>query len=616
MLVLFGSQTGSAEEIARQVAEGAVRFHLPVRCVAMDEYDPRLLPTEQLVVCVASTTGEGEVPDNMRAFWRFLLRKDLPHGSLASLRHASFGLGDSSYPKFNYAAKRLHRRLEQLGSAALVPLGLGDDQDGLGVDHALRPWLSALWPAVLAVLPPPPSLLPIPESETLPPRYSVEPLAGAAGAPPAAAFDALRYTHCHGSDVSARRPFCARVLSNLRLTAEGAREVRHLSLSLRGSGLRYAAGDAVAVQPRNPRGATLDLLAALSLDAAAAVEIRAAAPHAPPLPAARWTVLELFSHHLDVFGVPRRPFFALLARFARHEAQRERLEEFGRVEGAAGLAEYCTRPRRTYAEVLRDFPSARPPLPYYLDLIPPLRARYFSIASSPRRHPEEVHLCVAVVRYQTMIKAPRFGVCSTFLASLRAPPSSDGESAPAASPEEGLDGAQEEAGDVVPIWLRKGCLSPPSDPTAPLLMVGPGTGVAPFRAFVQEREMALGEAALGEAVLFFGCRKRTEDYLYASEWQAHLARGSLNELHVAFSREQQHKVYVQHLMRAMGAKLWELLSSSNAHVYIAGASNQMPKAVRKAMHEVAVEHGQLDAAAADAFFKTLEARGRLQCETW
>lgn len=106
--------------------------------MSMEDYDVRNLPSEKLIVCVASTTGEGEVPDNMRTFWRFLLRKDLPVGSLQAVQHACFGLGDSSYPKFNYAAKRLHRRLEQLGSRALVPLGLGDDQDGLGIDQVPR----------------------------------------------------------------------------------------------------------------------------------------------------------------------------------------------------------------------------------------------------------------------------------------------------------------------------------------------------------------------------------------------------------------------------------------------------------------------------------------------
>ena len=270
----------------------------------------------------------------------------------------------------------------------------------------------------------------------------------------------------------------------------------------------------------------------------------------------------------------------------------------------------------------------RPPLAYLLDLVPALRARYFSIASSQARHPEQLHLCVAVVRYQTMIHAPRFGVCSSFLAAVQ--PAADVTSArdaaaavrgedeniaPELTAAGGVRAAAAAAADVVPIWLRKGCLSMPADPSAPLIMVGPGTGVAPFRSFVQTREAALGSVALGEGVLYFGCRTSEEDYLFGSEWQAHLRSGSLHELHVAFSRAQQHKVYVQHLMSAHLARLWQLLSA-NGHVYIAGAANHMPKAVRKALRQAAIEHGGLDEAAADDFMKRLEAQKRLQCETW
>ena len=130
--------------MAKQVVEELTRQHVPAECLPLDEYDVTQLPHERCVVFVASTTGEGVVPDNMRSFWRFLLRKDLPPGSLSAMRHACFGLGDSSYPKFNFAAKRLHRRLLQLGSTALLELGLADDQDDLGIDQALAPWLAAL----------------------------------------------------------------------------------------------------------------------------------------------------------------------------------------------------------------------------------------------------------------------------------------------------------------------------------------------------------------------------------------------------------------------------------------------------------------------------------------
>lgn len=353
--------------------------------------------------------------------------------------------------------------------------------------------------------------------------------------------------------------------------------------------------------------------------------------------------------------------------------------------GAAELREYATRPRRTIAEVLLDFDSCRPPLCRILDLVPPLRERFFSIASSPALYPEaraycpapcihppsrvgtprrqclpfqcifysrclisdrigaspplspppvlpssfclhvsstsrendarpptplkEAHICYAVVKYLTLMKEPRRGVCTSYLASLA-------------------------HGAHVAVWLRKGCLRPPPL-QAPLLMVGPGTGVAPFRAFVQSRQAALcaatgTPAALSASVkapaagapapahLFFGCQRARVDFLYEAEWAEHLKRGSLQRLHCAFSRDGPDKVYVQHLMTEpqTAAIIWRLLATPDAHVYIAGAANQMPKDVCSALREVAILHGGLDEEGASRMLKTLEAEGRLQRETW
>ena len=574
------------------------------------------LPAERFVIFVASTTGEGEVPDNMRGFWQFLLRRDLPPGSLAALTHACYGLGDSGYPKFCYAAKRLHRRLEQLGSTSMVPLGLGDDQDALGIEQTLRPWLVQLWTRLDALIPLPFGLSVRLETECPPPRFRVGVLDASNAAPATMDIsDADGEGTAAAIPTSRHRPHAAPVLQNRLLTLEGCgREVRHIELDVTGWGLCYQPGDALAVQPINPEGLTLQLIKTLNLSPSSLVSIQPDQPHAPLLRCCSrgattsgsdtpsLTVYDLFAKHLDIFGVPRRPFFSLLAHFATDPDHKERLNEFGAPEGASDLLDYATRPRRTYAEVLTEFPSARPPLAYYLDLIPPLRERYFSISSSPLLHPNAVHLTVAVVKYQTRLQVPRFGVCSNYLAGLT-------------------------SGSLVSVWLRQGCLRLPSSPSAPIVMVGPGTGVAPFRAFVQTREAQRqnGSAAavspdVGASCLFFGCRRPDHDYLYSDEWSAHVTSGALTHHHVAFSRQpQQPKVYVQHRMReeAISSELWALLAEPSCHVYVAGAANQMPKAVRKALKEVAIRHGGCpDEAAADEWLKKMEVAKRLQFETW
>ena len=159
LLILYGSQTGCAQEVAERIAREARFEHFArVRCTPMDSFDRRLLPSQPLVLFVCSTTGQGEAPDNMRGLYRFLLRRDLPADSLSGVRTAVFGLGDSSYPLFNAIARRLSARLAELGATALLPRGLGDDQADRGVDSELDPWLSALWAAMLVAHPLPPGI--------------------------------------------------------------------------------------------------------------------------------------------------------------------------------------------------------------------------------------------------------------------------------------------------------------------------------------------------------------------------------------------------------------------------------------------------------------------------
>ena len=248
-------------------------------------------------------------------------------------------------------------------------------------------------------------------------------------------------------------------------------------------------------------------------------------------------------------------------------------------------------------------------------------------------HPTTVHITVSVVRYSTRLHAPRFGVCSTYLAGLRGRADADMTEAQDIEATHASNGhtpthcAIESKPDRVQVWLRKGCLRLPDSPTAAIIMVGPGTGVAPFRSFVQtryaqreaSRKVAVQGGMVGDAVLFFGCRRSDHDFLYQREWDDHVATGALLRFVVALSREPgQPKVYVQHKMAEPNnaEMLWRLLALPNTHVYIAGAANQMPKAVRQALRVIAQQYGGFDETAAADFVKQLEARKRLQCETW
>jgi sulfite reductase alpha subunit-like flavoprotein len=331
-----------------------------------------------VVVFVCSTTGQGDEPDNMRQFWRFLLQKGLPEDSLASVRFSVMGLGDSSYPKYNYVAKKLHRRLLQLGGVALLPLSLGDDQHDMGCDAAVDPWLENLWKEVLALYPLPPGLEPIPHSTLLPPYLRLAPASSVTSSSYPMSLSSLPPSRAH--------PFHARLVANKRVTSPNHfQDVRLITLDISAAKIRYKAGNVLVVQPQNSPTAVTTFLSLLSLHPQQMVSVETSDSN--PLPAAlqgTFSLHHLATHYLDISCVPRRSFFDFLVQFASSEREKERLLEFSSTEGQEDYYSYCRRPRRTILEVLADFPSAAADLDpsYLLELIPALQPRAFSIASS------------------------------------------------------------------------------------------------------------------------------------------------------------------------------------------------------------------------------------------
>ncbi|XP_012378956.1 NADPH-dependent diflavin oxidoreductase 1 isoform X4 [Dasypus novemcinctus] len=521
LLVLFGSQTGTAEDVSQRLGRDARRRRLGCRVQALDSYPLVNLINESLVIFVCATTGQGDPPDNMKNFWRFIFRKNLPSTSLCQMDFAVLGLGDSSYPKFNFVAKKLHRRLLQLGGSALLPVGLGDDQHELGPDAAVDPWLRDLWEKVLGLHPLPPGL------DVIPPGV----------------------------------PFTAGDLAMIQPENAASHVQRFCQV------LGLAPDQCFTLQPREPD---------------------TACPAQLPQPC---TVQHLVSQYLDIASVPRRSFFELLACLSPNELEREKLLELSSAQGQEALHEYCSRPRRTILEVLCDFPHSAGAIPpdYLLDLVPPIRPRAFSIASSLLARPCRLQILVAVVRYQTRLQEPRRGLCSSWLASLD----------PGQGPVQ------------VPLWVRSGGLAFPDTPDTPVVMVGPGTGVAPFRAAIQER-VAQGQKG---NFLFFGCRRRDQDFYWEAEWQELEERGCLT-LVTAFSRDQEQKVYVQHRLRQHGPLIWDLLDRQGAYFYLAGNAKSMPADVTDALTAIFQEEGGLPGPDAASYLARLQRSGRFQAETW
>jgi sulfite reductase alpha subunit-like flavoprotein len=254
------------------------------------------------------------------------------------------------------------------------------------------------------------------------------------------------------------------------------------------------------------------------------------------------------------------------------------------------MYDYANRPRRTIHEVLQEFRSAEVPIEYIADIFPEIRPRQFSIASSSRRSRKRVELLVAIVKYKTKLHAPRKGVATAWLATLK-------------------------PGQKLSVGFTNGTMDFPEDPAVPIILIGPGTGIAPFRSFVQDRLEQVPEA--GEILVFFGCRSKQSDFYFAKEW-AEMARSSNGSVRLvlAASRDQEDKVYVQHKIAEEAEAVWRFIGEQNGRVYISGASGQMPKSVKQALNRVFVEKGKMDGEEAEKYLEQMEKEGRYQEETW
>ncbi|KAF5185896.1 Sulfite reductase [NADPH] flavoprotein alpha-component [Thalictrum thalictroides] len=294
---------------------------------------------------------------------------------------------------------------------------------------------------------------------------------------------------------------------------------------------------------------------------------------------------------------PRRYFFEIMRLFATAEHEEERLRYFSSPEGRDDLYQYNQRERRTIIEVLEDFPSVQLPFEWLVQLVPPLKTRTFSISSSPLAHPNQVHLTVSVISWSTPFKRKRWGFCSTWLA--------------------GLD---PEARIHIPVWFNQGSLPPPS-PSLPLVLIGPGTGCAPFRAFIAERALQSTSEPTAPILFFFGCRNEENDFLYRDFWLSHAECGGVlskekgGGFFVAFSRDQPQKIYVQHKMEEEGQRVWSMLSSGAA-VYIAGSSTKMPADVMSYIEKIVAKEGGVPMESSVRWLRALEKAGKYHVEAW
>lgn len=525
LLVLYASESGNAEGVAAKVAATARRQGFKVTLQDAADADLAAAARAKNLLVVAATWGEGDPPSRAVPFVRALLAEDAPR--FDGVRFSVLALGDRAYVNFCATGREIDERLEALGGVRVAPRVDAD------LDFA-KP--AAAW-----------------EKQAL---EALRPAAPETGAeiihldfPQAAAEPAW----------SRERPFAAEVLDQVILSSSRSDKVTaHLELSLAGSGLAFEPGDALMLVPENDPAVVDALLAAagVAADEAFAQRLR---------------------RELDVTTLSR-PALETYQALRPHP-------ELGALLDGEGWRSWLDG--RQVVDLLEAFPSRLEP-EELTRLLRPLPARAYSIASSPLAFPEEAHLLIGLVDYESHGRR-RQGVASSHAAQRLA------------------------KGQEVGVYLRPNRhFRLPENGDTPIVMVGPGTGVAPFRGFVQHRRE---QGHTGKSWLFFGERRFTHDFLYQLEWQELVAEGALTRMDVAFSRDQPEKVYVQHRLWEHRAELWSWLQEG-AVLYLCGDATRMAKDVEATLLQIAQDQGAMPADKATAWLDDLTRQRRFRKDVY
>lgn len=532
-VVFYGSQTGTAEDYASRLAkEGHSRFGLRTMVADLEDYDYENLdqfPEDKLAVFVLATYGEGEPTDNAVEFYEFIGSDDVSFSEggsadekpLSNLKYVAFGLGNNTYEHYNSMVRNVDKYLTKLGATRLGAAGEGDDGAGTMEEDFLA-WKEPMWAAVTesmgleereAVYEP---VFEITERSDLTPEshevYLGEP----------------NKNHLEGSQkgpFNASNPFIAPIEESYELFTAKDRNCLHMEIGIGGSNLSYTTGDHIAIWPTNAGKEVDRFLRVFGLEskrhsviAVKATDSTAKVPFPSPT-----TYDAVVRYHMEICAPVSRQLVSNLAQFAPSEDVKAEITKLGSDKDYFHAK--VTDRNLNLAQLLEELSNGEPwtkiPFSLMIEGLLKIQPRYYSISSSSLVQKNKISI-TAVVESSEKPGAPHIlkGVTTNYLLALKQKQHGDPNPDP-----HGLDYAitgprNKYDGIHVPVHVRHSNFKLPSDPSKPVIMVGPGTGVAPFRAFVQERA-AQDKAGqnVGKTVLFFGCRKKDEDFLYSKEWE-------------------------------------------------------------------------------------------------
>lgn len=535
--ILYGSQTGNCQGLAEKLTKSLQSESFQATFTSMNDFKPNALKKIENLLLIVSTHGEGDPPDTALPFYEFLHSKRAP--KLENLQYSVLALGDSSYDLFCHTGKKIDERLLELGAKQLTPR---IDLD-LDFDEGAEEWFAKV-------------------------LLELNDLQGSSSI-----LEATQDSSSLGqSEYSRTNPFQAEVLENINLNGRGSnKETRHVELSLEGSNLQFEPGDSLGVYPKNDETLVDTLITELGWNADDLVSVNKQGAFQP--------LREALISNFEI-TVLTKPLLQKAAELSTNPALKELLA------AEQKLKDYLYG--RDLLDLVKDFAPWKVPAREFVAILRKIPARLYSIASSGQANPDEVHLTIGTVRYDSHGRE-RVGVCSGEF-SLFA-----------------------ESGDCLPVYVQSNQnFRLPESPDTPIIMIGPGTGIAPFRSFVEEREEVGAE---GKSWLFFGEQHFVTDFLYQTEWKTWLKDGVLTQMDVAFSRDTDEKVYVQHRMLEKSEELFQWLEEG-AVVYVCGDEKQMAADVHNTLETILQEEGGLNAKEAADYLADMQQQRRYQRDVY